>query len=107
MGRQLPPFKEGIIVLTGTETLQIFSRMFVTPKENKELFTLTYNGITVSVSLVSSILVVLNPRLYDSLWRMQKTKHGDGKRMNTKTVTLFPIIELLSQSWLCTRSRVY
>ena len=41
MNRQLPPFKEGIIVLTGTETLQIFSRMFVTPKENKELFTPT------------------------------------------------------------------
>ena len=36
---------QGIIVFTGTETWQIFSRMFVTPKENRALFTLTYNGI--------------------------------------------------------------
>ena len=53
--------------------------MFVTPKENKELFTPTYNGITVSVSLVSSTLVVLNFRLSEWLWRTQKQKNYDGK----------------------------
>ena len=32
-------------------------------KENKGLFTPTYNGITASVSFVSSTLAVLNSRL--------------------------------------------
>ena len=59
---------------------------------------------------MSSNLVVRNSRLPDWLWCMQ-TKNNDEKRMNTKTVTRFPKwntdIKLLSQSWLCTRYRVY
>ena len=51
-----------------------FFRIFVTPKENKELFTRVYNGITASVSLVSSTLVVINSRMSNWLWRMQKQK---------------------------------
>ena len=34
-------FIQGILVLTGMETRQIFSRMLGTPKENIELFTPT------------------------------------------------------------------
>ena len=48
--------------LTGTETRQIFSRMFVTLKEIKGLFHPTENGIIASVSFVSLALVVLNAR---------------------------------------------
>ena len=48
--------------------------MFVTSKENIELFICTYNGITASVSLVSSTLIVLNSRLSDWSWRKQKQK---------------------------------
>ena len=54
------------------ETWQIFSHIFVTPKENKELFAPTYNGITASVSLVSLTLVVLDSRL--SYWLRRKQK---------------------------------
>ena len=51
---------QGIIVLTLTETRQLFSRMFVTLKFLKSCFILF--GITASVSFVSSILVVLTAR---------------------------------------------
>ena len=91
-------WQHGIIVLTRKETWQIFFRISITSKENEELFTSSYNGITASVSLVSSTLVVLNSRFSDWLWHTQKQKNSDGKRMNTKTVTQFPNIELLSQS---------
>ena len=47
------------------------SRMFVTAKNNKDLFTPTLNGITASVSLVFLSLVVLNHRLSDWLWSTQ------------------------------------
>ena len=49
--------------LIGTETQQIFSRMFVMAKKIKELFTSTLNGIPASVRGVSSIIVVLNAKL--------------------------------------------
>ena len=49
---------QGIIVSTGTETLQVFSRMFVTTK-NLELFAPTLNGITLVLD-VSSMPVILN-----------------------------------------------
>ena len=48
------------------ETWQIFSRILSTPKENKGLFTPTYNGVTATASLVSSTL--------DWLWRTQYQK---------------------------------
>ena len=48
--------------LTGTETRQIFSRMFVMGKI-KELFASTLNGMLASVRCVSSIIVVLNTKL--------------------------------------------
>ena len=50
-------WQHGIIVLTRKETWQIFFRISITSKENEELFTSSYNGITASVSLVSSTLV--------------------------------------------------
>ena len=37
---------QGIIVLTGTETLQLFSRTFTIAKQIEELFAPTLNGIT-------------------------------------------------------------
>ena len=43
---------QGIIDCKGTETRQIFSRMFVTAKKIKELFASTVNGITASVICV-------------------------------------------------------
>ena len=49
--------------LTGTETWQIFSRMFEIAKKLKKLFPSTLNGITASVRCVSSIIVVLNANL--------------------------------------------
>ena len=51
-----------LYILPGTETRQLFCRMFVTLKFVKELFYSTYNGITASVSFVSLTLVVLNVR---------------------------------------------
>ena len=48
------------------ETWQAYSRILATPKENKGLFTPTYNGVTATASLVSSTL--------DWLWRTQYQK---------------------------------
>ena len=47
--------------------------------------------MTASVSFVSLILVVLNTRLPDWLWRTQ-TKDADEKR--TDTAELFPQVKL-------------
>ena len=52
-------YKQGFVYLTGTETRQIFYRMFVTLK-NKELFASTLDRIPISVRCVSSMTVVLN-----------------------------------------------
>ena len=41
-----PMLNQGIIVLTGTETLQLFSRTFAIAKKIGELFAPTLNGIT-------------------------------------------------------------
>ena len=88
--------------ILGTKTLQIFSYMFVTLSKNKELFTLTWNGINASARCVFSTLVVLNTRLPDWL-QCTQTKDDGEKRINTKTVTIFPKwntnIKLLWQSW--------
>ena len=51
---------QGIIVLTGMQTRQLFCRMFVMAEKIKELFASTLNGITASVICVSSMIVVLN-----------------------------------------------
>ena len=66
-------------VLTGTETRQLFSRIFVTLK-NKELFNPTWNEITVSVSFVSSTLVVLNARKPNWLWRTQTKRRWETNK---------------------------
>ena len=57
-------------VLPGTETRQLFCRVFVTLKI-KELFAFTLNGIVASVRYVSSIIAVLNAKLPGLLRRMQ------------------------------------
>ena len=62
---------QGIIDFTGTEAWQFFSHVFVTPIENKELFTPTQNRMTASVSLVPETLVILNARSLDWLRRAQ------------------------------------
>ena len=64
--------KQGIIVLTGTWQIFFSYVCNIMPKENKELFTPTYNEITASVSLVSLTLVILYSRLSDWLWLGQK-----------------------------------
>ena len=56
---------QGIIDCKGTETLQIFSRMFVIVKKIKELFASTLNGITAIVICVSSMIIVLNANWAD------------------------------------------
>ena len=50
----------GIIDCEGTETRQIFSRMFVMANKFYELFASILNGIPASVRCVSSTIVVLN-----------------------------------------------
>ena len=45
--------------------------------------------MTARVSFVSLILVVLNARYADWLWRAQ-TENAGGERTNTDTVALFP-----------------
>ena len=47
----------------GTETQQIFSRMFVMAKKLKSFFASTLNGIAASVKCVSSMIVVLNAKM--------------------------------------------
>ena len=50
--------------LTGTETRQFFSRMFVMAKKIKELFASTLNGIAASGKCVSSMIVAKFTRLF-------------------------------------------
>ena len=63
-------------VLPGTETRQLFCRMFVTLKI-KELFAFTLNGIATSVSCVSSMIVVVNAKFARFLAAHANKKDGE------------------------------
>ena len=65
--------------LTGTETRQIFSRMFVMAKKFKKLFASTLNGITASVRCVSSFIVVLNAKFI-----LLRATHSNKKPVRTE-----------------------
>ena len=79
---------QGIIDSKGTETRQIFSRMFVMAKKIKELFASTLNGITARVRCVSSIIVVLNAKLTQLIAVHANKKDGE-KRRSLTTVPFF------------------
>ena len=55
-------------------------------KTINELFASTLNGIAASVSCVSSMIVALNAKLSDLLWRMRTKKDGEKRRSPTKVL---------------------
>ena len=75
--------QQGIIDCKGTETRQIFSRMFVMVKKLK-LFASTLNGITASVRRVSSIIVVINTKLTQLIAAHTNKKDGEKQRSSSR-----------------------
>ena len=72
----------------GTETWQIFSRMFVMTNKIKELFASILNGITASVRCVSSMKKVLNADL-TRLNAALANKNDSEKQRNPTRVSFF------------------
>ena len=65
------------------ETRQIFSRMFVMEKKNKELFASTLDRIPISVRCVSSMIVVLNAKVALLLAAHANQQYGENRRSPT------------------------
>ena len=73
-----------IIDCKGTETRQIFSRMFVMANKVKELFASTSNGITASVRCVPSMIFALNAKLTRLIAAHVSKKDSEKRRSSTR-----------------------
>ena len=86
-----------LYILTEMETQQIFHPMFVTLKKFKELFYLTWNGITASVSFVSLTLVVLLDSLIGCGARKQQRRREPNKHGHSHASSELKHIKLCTQ----------
>ena len=75
---------QGIIDCKGTETQQLFSRMFAMAKKIKELFASTLNEIPASVRCVPSMIVILNVKFARLLAAHAKKKDSEERRSPTR-----------------------